>query len=84
MRCSRALPTILPSPDEAPAEVCEDEKGELIEINCTPNGSTVAMIFKTVADQYGRFSYFKVFSGTVKQEIDIRIGGCQREDGPYL
>ncbi len=61
----------MPSPDEAPVEVCEDEKGELIEINCTPNGSTVAMIFKTVADQYGRFSYFKVFSGTVKRDMSL-------------
>ena len=61
----------MPSPDEAPAEVCEDEKGDLIEINCAPNGSTVAMVFKTVADQYGRFSYFKVFSGTVKQDMTL-------------
>ena len=61
----------MPSPDEAPVEVCEDEKGDLIEINCTPNGSTVAMVFKTAADQYGRFSYFKVFSGTVKQDVTL-------------
>ena len=60
----------MPSPDEAPAEVCEDEKGDLIEINCAI-GFTVAMVFKTVADQYGRFSYFKVFSGTVKQDINL-------------
>ena len=67
----KGIADYMPSPDEAPAEVCEDEKGELIEINCTPNGSTVAMIFKTVADQYGRFSYFKVFSGTVKQDMTL-------------
>lgn len=67
----KGIADYMPSPDEAPVEVCEDEKGELIEINCTPNGSTVAMIFKTVADQYGRFSYFKVFSGTVKQDTTL-------------
>lgn len=67
----KGIADYMPSPDEAPIEVCEDEKGELIEINCTPNGSTVAMIFKTVADQYGRFSYFKVFSGTVKQDMTL-------------
>ncbi|MBS5281483.1 MAG: GTP-binding protein, partial [Butyricicoccus pullicaecorum] len=67
----KGIADYMPSPDEAPVEVCEDEKGELIEINCTPNGSTVAMIFKTVADQYGRFSYFKVFSGSVKQDMTL-------------
>lgn len=59
----------MPSPDERPVELCEDEKGELIEINCTPNGSVCALVFKTVADQYGRFSYFKVMSGEVKQDM---------------
>lgn len=59
----------MPSPEEAQIEVCEDEKGELIEIACTPNGSTCAFVFKTIADQYGRFSFFKVISGSVKRDM---------------
>ncbi len=61
----------MPSPDEKPVEISEDEKGELVEINCTPNGSTCAFVFKTVADQYGRFSYFKVMSGEVKSDMTL-------------
>ena len=61
----------MPSPDESPVELTEDEKGEAVEINCTPNGSPCAFVFKTVADQYGRFSYFKVFSGTVKSDMTL-------------
>lgn len=61
----------MPSPDESPVEVCEDEKGDLIEISCTPNGSTCAFVFKTTTDQYGRFSFFKVFSGTVKRDMTL-------------
>lgn len=67
----KGIADYMPSPDEAPVEVCEDEKGEPIEIHCTPNGSTVATVFKTVADQYGRFSYFKVFSGSVKADSTL-------------
>lgn len=59
----------MPSPDEAPIEVCEDEKGDLIEISCSPNGSCCVYVFKTIADQYGRFSYFKVVSGSVKRDM---------------
>ena len=67
----KGIADYMPSPDEKPVEICEDEKGELIEINCTPNGSACAFVFKTVADQYGRFSYFKVMSGEVKQDMTL-------------
>ncbi len=67
----KGIADYMPSPDEAPVEITEDEKGEPVEIKCTPNGSTVAMVFKTVADQYGRFSYFKVFSGSVKADSTL-------------
>lgn len=67
----KGIADYMPSPDEAPTEVCEDEKGELIEIPCAPNGSTCAFIFKTTTDQYGRFSFFKVISGEVKRDMTL-------------
>jgi len=67
----KGIADYMPSPDEKPVEICDDEKGEPIEINCAPNGSTCAFVFKTVADQYGRFSYFKVMSGEVKQDMTL-------------
>lgn len=65
----KGIADFMPSPDEKPIEICEDEKGDIVEVNCTPNGSACAFVFKTVADQYGRFSYFKVMSGEVKRDM---------------
>lgn len=67
----KGIADYMPSPDEAATEVCEDEKGELTEISCSPNGSTCAFVFKTSTDQYGRFSFFKVYSGTVKRDMSL-------------
>ncbi len=71
----------MPSPDEMLPEVCEDEKGELIEIPCSPNGSASAFVFKTLSDQYGRLSFFKVMSGEVKHDMNLsnkRMDVCEK------
>ena len=60
----------MPSPDQGEVEVCE-EGDDLIEIPCNPNGTPCAFVFKTTADQYGRFSYFKVVAGSVKQDMTL-------------
>lgn len=70
----------MPSPDQGAVEVCE-EGDELIEIPCNPNGTTCAFVFKTTADQYGRFSYFKVVAGSVKQDMTLlnhRMDGLEK------
>ncbi len=61
----------MPSPDEAPSEVAENEKGEPEEILCAPNGSACAFVFKTTADQYGKISFFKVLAGSVKNDMQL-------------
>jgi len=33
-----------------------------------PNAEPAALVFKTVSDQYGKFSFFKVMSGTIKTD----------------
>ena len=60
----------MPSPDQGEVEVCE-EGDDLVEIPCNPNGTPCAFVFKTTADQYGRFSYFKVVAGSVKQDMTL-------------
>ena len=77
----------MPSPDEAPVEMATNEKGEPEEIKCTANGSTAALVFKTVADQYGRFSYFKVFSGSVKSDstlVNLRADANEKIGRVYI
>ncbi len=61
----------LPSPDEVPAEVGEDDGGELVEIYPAANGSPCAYVFKTTSDQYGKFSFFRVYAGTVKSDLTM-------------
>ena len=56
-----------PSPADGKKETTED--GE--EIVCDPNGTAAAIVFKTVSDQYGKFSYFKVLSGTITPDMTL-------------
>ncbi len=70
----------MPSPDQGAVEVCE-EGDDLIEVACNPNGTPCAFVFKTTADQYGRFSYFKVIAGSVKQDMTLlnhRMDGVEK------
>ena len=70
----------MPSPDQGAVEVCEEDD-DIIEIASNPNGTTCAFVFKTTADQYGRFSYFKVVAGSVKQDMTLlnhRMDGLEK------
>lgn len=66
----QAICDYMPSPDQGAVEVVETDD-DLIEIPCNPNGTTCAFVFKTTADQYGRFSYFKVVAGSVKADMTL-------------
>jgi small GTP-binding protein domain len=58
-----------PNPAEVRVEKGVDANGNDVEVKYDPNGKTVALVFKTVADQYGRFSFFKVISGKVTADM---------------
>ena len=50
----------------------EDAKGEMIELPCSDSGPLCAFVFKTIADPYvGRLSLFRVYSGTVKRDVNL-------------
>ncbi len=46
-------------------------ENENAEIPADPNGPTAAFVYKTVSDQFGRFSYFKVVSGNVSADTTL-------------
>jgi len=49
-----------------------DGKGETIELPCSDGGPLCAFVFKTIADPYvGRLSLFRVYSGTVKRDVQL-------------
>ena len=59
-----------PSPADMPDDLqIVDDKEEAFKLD--PNGPATAFVFKTVADQYGRFSYFKVMSGSIKPDTTV-------------
>ena len=66
-----ALIDYAPSPLEDKPEKGTTASGEAVEIPADPNGPTAAFVFKTVTDQYGRFSFFKVVSGKVTTDMTL-------------
>ena len=58
-----------PSPSEVRIEHGVDEDDNPVEVKYDADGKPMAFVFKTVADQYGRFSYFKVVSGKITSDM---------------
>jgi elongation factor G len=58
-----AIVDLLPSPDRAPAPTAADGK--------PLDGSLAALVFKTVADPFGKLTLFRVFAGTMKADSHV-------------
>jgi len=48
----------------------EDEK--IVDVKIEETGNTSIFVFKTVADQFGKMSYFKVMSGVLKRDMSLK------------
>ncbi|MDR0325555.1 MAG: elongation factor G [Oscillospiraceae bacterium] len=57
-----------PAPGEAGDEATADGKAYKQD----PAGPPVLLVFKTLIDQYGKFSFFKVISGAVKADMTLQ------------
>ena len=63
---------LVPGPLEMPAEEAMDESGEnAVEVKRDPNGPTAAIVFKTISDQYGKYSLVKVISGKITGDMNL-------------
>ena len=63
---------LVPGPLEMPAEEAMDESGEnAVEVKRDPNGATAAIVFKTISDQYGKYSLVKVVSGKITGDMSL-------------
>ena len=60
-----------PNPTEGYPQDAVNENGEEVTINCAPDETPVMYIFKTVSDQYGKQSFFKVISGNVTPDLTL-------------
>ena len=72
---------LVPSPAEMPAEIATDEAGEEeIEVAHDPNGPTAAIVFKTISDQYGKYSLVKVVSGKITGDMTLYSTGTGKAE----
>ena len=60
-----------PDPTEGYPQNAVNENGEEVTINCAPEETPVMYIFKTVSDQYGKQSFFKVISGNITPDLTL-------------
>ena len=78
---------LLPSPLEGHPLMGENEKGELDEFVAFPGALPCAFVWKTVSDQYGKYSYVKVLSGNLKpdmQVVNARTGATEKLGRLYV
>ncbi|MCL2628256.1 MAG: elongation factor G [Oscillospiraceae bacterium] len=71
-----AIADFFPSPLDR-----KDETDDGAEIVADPSGATCAIVFKTLSDQYGKFSIFKVLSGKVTSDMQLvntRTGNTEK------
>ncbi len=86
MSCLGSLPllekivSLLPDPTEKESvKVAAGDAETTLKID--PNGAPVAFVFKTVSDQYGKYSFVKVLSGTVTSDtpmVNARTGDSEK------
>ncbi len=78
---------LLPSPVEGNYHKALTQDGQTEEFVVSPGGVPSAFVFKTVADQYGKYSYVKVFSGVITpdtQLVHARTGETEKLGRLYL
>jgi len=70
-----------PNPLEGKPMTGLNAGGEEVEVALDPDGSPMAFVFKTINDQFGKNSYFKVFSGTMTDTtaaVNARTGDSEK------
>ncbi|MCL2815697.1 MAG: elongation factor G [Oscillospiraceae bacterium] len=58
----------------------ENGKRELAEVKIEEAGSPAIFVFKTVADQFGKMSYFKVMNGTLKRDMALKNASSSQSE----
>ena len=78
---------LLPNPIECPPPLAENADGELEEFVLSDRALPCGFIFKTVADQYGKYSYVKVLSGSLTPDMQVvnsRTGETEKLGRLYI
>ena len=62
---------LVPVATDMPAEAAETESGDAVEVAFDENGATAAIVFKTISDQYGKYSLVKVVRGKITPDMAL-------------
>jgi len=62
---------LLPNPMEGNYHKATRQDGESEEFVVSPGGVPTAFVFKTVSDQYGKYSFIKVLSGEITSDLTL-------------
>ena len=72
---------LLPNPVEGNYHKATTQDGKIEEFVVSPGGVPSAFVFKTVSDQYGKYSYIKVLSGEITSDttlVNSRTGETEK------
>ncbi|MDD6189672.1 MAG: elongation factor G [Clostridiales bacterium] len=72
---------LLPNPMEGNYHKATKQDGETEEFVVSPGGVPTAFVFKTISDQYGKYSFVKVLSGTITADmpmVNSRTGATEK------
>ena len=72
---------LLPNPVEGNYHKATTADGKVEEFVVSPGGVPSAFVFKTVSDQYGKYSYIKVLSGEITSDttlVNARTGETEK------
>ena len=72
---------LLPNPAEGNAHKATKADGETEEFVVSPGGVPTAFVFKTISDQYGKYSFVKVLSGSITPDmpmVNARTGATEK------
>jgi len=78
---------LLPNPSEGNYHKAIRSDGETEEFVVSPGGVPTAFVFKTVSDQYGKYTFVKVLSGTITPDlpmVDSRTGNSEKLGRLYV
>ncbi|MDD5931721.1 MAG: elongation factor G [Oscillospiraceae bacterium] len=79
--------SLLPNPMEGNHYKATLQDGQREEFVVSPGGVPIAFVFKTVSDQYGKYSFVKVISGTITPDlsmVDTRTGSTEKLGRLYV
>ena len=61
-----------PTPLDRVNEKVYGDDDKVVDVKIEETGNTSIFVFKTVADQFGKMSYFKVMNGVLKRDMSLK------------